>query len=139
LDPFHHPSSHQEGRKVTVADIRILVVDDDEKLRRSLVTFLEDEAFEVTGVESGEAGLDLLVSNAMDAAIVDMRLPGMNGNEWIMRASHLCPKMRFLVYTGSVNYVVPKRLKTVLSNNQVFLKPAEDMGVLAEGLRRLIS
>jgi DNA-binding NtrC family response regulator len=121
-----------------VADIRVLIVDDEEKLRHSLLTFFEDEAFEVTGVASGEAALELLASQTVDAAIVDMRLPGMNGNEWIRRASQLYPHMHFLVYTGSVNYVVPKSLRTVLGNSQVFLKPAKDMSVLAEGVRRLI-
>ncbi len=120
-------------------DIRVLILDDDEKLRRSLETFFEDEAFEVTGVESGEAGLELLASHAVDAAIVEMRLPGMDGNEWITCASHLYPGMRFLIYTGLINYVVPEHLRTVLSNNQVFLKPSEDMGVLAEGIRRLVA
>ncbi|MCP4410796.1 MAG: response regulator [Gammaproteobacteria bacterium] len=120
------------------ANIRVLVVDYDEKLRYSLVTFLKDEAFEATGVESGKAGLEILVSHPVDTAIVDMRLPDMDGNEWITHASRLYPGMHFLVYTGLVNYVVPKHLRTVLSNDQIFLKPAEDMSFLAEGIRRMV-
>lgn len=42
---------------------------------------LEDEGYIVVGAESGEAGIDLVDRHPIDLAIVDLRLPGMNGFE----------------------------------------------------------
>jgi two-component system OmpR family response regulator len=115
---------------------RILVVDDEESIRRGLRAWLEDEDFEVATAESGEKALEILSSDPADGAIVDIRLPGMDGNAFMEQAHRLCPRMRFLIYTGSVNYCPPANLQDLgIDQNDVFQKPLRDMAMLVAAVR----
>src|ERR1700735_3014321 len=60
---------------------RILVVEDDERIRSSMRLALEGEGYEVMDVASGEEALDLFVESPTDVALIDIMLPGMDGFE----------------------------------------------------------
>jgi DNA-binding NtrC family response regulator len=118
---------------------RILVVDDEVSIRRSLRAYLEDEGFAVIDVGSGEEGLAKLIDNLPDAAIVDIRLPGMDGNAFIEQAHRLHPAMAFLIYTGSAGYDPPPAIQAIgIRKEHVFKKPQNDLAMLATALRRLL-
>ncbi len=116
---------------------RILIVDDEESIRRSLRAYLEDEGFEVVDVGKGEEGLDTLVQEPADAAIVDMRLPGMDGNAFVEQAHQLLPKMTFFIYTGSVGYKPPASLQAIgVNEERVFKKPLGDIALLVDAMKK---
>jgi CheY-like chemotaxis protein len=58
---------------------RILIIDDDEPVRRATTIMLEARGFEIVAVESGQAGVDAVKAGAFDAVIVDLFMPGMDG------------------------------------------------------------
>jgi DNA-binding response OmpR family regulator len=58
---------------------RVLVVEDDEKSRRLLRDVLVFHGFEVTAVDSGEAGVHAARLARPDAALLDIQLPGIDG------------------------------------------------------------
>ena len=119
--------------------LRILVVDDEESIRRGLQAYLEDDGFEVITAESGEEGIEALKRRAADGAIVDIRLPGMDGGEFMERAHTLCPEMQFLIHTGSVGYRPASSLEAIgVTEARVFQKPVKDISVLAAALRKLL-
>jgi len=60
---------------------RILVVEDDERIRSSMRLALEGEGYEVSDAASGEEGLDLFAEAPPDVALIDLMLPGMDGFE----------------------------------------------------------
>jgi DNA-binding response OmpR family regulator len=60
---------------------RILVVEDDERIRSSMRLALEGEGYEVRDAASGEEGLDLFAEAPTDVALIDLMLPGMDGFE----------------------------------------------------------
>jgi DNA-binding response OmpR family regulator len=60
---------------------RILIVEDDERIRTSLRLSLEQEGYVVDEAASGESALDLFVAQPHDIALVDLMLPGMDGFE----------------------------------------------------------
>jgi len=117
----------------------ILVVDDEDMVRINLVAFLEDEGFEVLSAASGEDALDLLQSSSADLGIIDMRLPGMDGNELIATAKQRYPHMHFVIHTGSTEYTLPSQLIELgLTEALVMHKPLADMGLLVDKLRGLM-
>ena len=65
----------------------ILLVEDDRRIRTSLRLVLEDEGNTVEEAESAEAALEMLGRRAVEVAIVDLMLPGMDGFE-------LCRRLR---------------------------------------------
>ena len=69
--------------------VRVLVVDDEPGIRRSLGGVLEDEGFAVASAESGEACLDELSRSSYDLVILDVWLPGIDGLETLMRIQEM--------------------------------------------------
>jgi CheY-like chemotaxis protein len=118
---------------------RVLVVDDEASICLSLCEYLEDQGFSVLAAANGEEALDVLMRESVDVAIIDMRLPGMDGNALILKAHELRPSLEFLVYTGSTNYQLPAPLRALgISPRQVFRKPVGDLLTVAEAARRLV-
>ncbi len=107
----------------------ILIVDDDECVAGNIQAYLEDEGYQVCIASSGEQALLVLDECKPDFAIVDMRLPGMDGNNFIQQASVIQNQLQFLIHTGSIEYTLPDFLRT---NNKVrqsvFFKPIVNMG-----------
>ncbi|HEY5245045.1 MAG TPA: response regulator, partial [Acidimicrobiales bacterium] len=58
---------------------RILVVEDDERIRSSMRLALEGEGYEVDEAVSGEDALDHFAAQSPDVALIDLMLPGMDG------------------------------------------------------------
>src|ERR1700687_4072472 len=57
----------------------VLVVDDEEIMREILETLLTREGYEVRLASSGEEGLDIARGMPIDAAVVDIQMPGLDG------------------------------------------------------------
>jgi DNA-binding response OmpR family regulator len=60
---------------------RLLVVEDEDKLRKALQRGLADEGYEVVAVEDGDDGLACAVGEPFDCLILDVMLPGRDGIE----------------------------------------------------------
>jgi two-component system KDP operon response regulator KdpE len=60
---------------------RILVVDDDPQIRRTMRATLIARGYEVTDVRTGEEALDRMRSDTYDLVLLDMNMPGMGGTE----------------------------------------------------------
>jgi two-component system KDP operon response regulator KdpE len=60
---------------------RILVVDDEEQIRRALKSVLSARHYEVLLAETAERGLELTAEHTPDLVILDLSLPGMSGLE----------------------------------------------------------
>ena len=119
---------------------RILVVDDDRTVANSLKQYLEDADFEVTPAGRAEEALSFAEDNVFDAAILDIRLPGMNGEELLKRLHERDPSMRFLIYTGSSNYTLPESLVSIgIREEQVIPKPAESLSVFLKKINDLFN
>jgi DNA-binding NarL/FixJ family response regulator len=65
-----------------------------------------------------------------------MRLPGIDGNDTIVKAHELQPSLHFLIHTGSTDYQAPHSLHHIgITKDAIFLKPLMDLSVLAEAVR----
>lgn len=62
-----------------MVSMRILVVEDDEKIASFLTQGLHEVGYTVDAVQTGEAALRLFETKTYDAAVVDLMLPGMDG------------------------------------------------------------
>lgn len=58
---------------------KILVIEDDENIRESLVELLEMKTFQLLSADNGEAGLDLAIRENPDLIICDVMMPGLDG------------------------------------------------------------
>jgi two-component system nitrogen regulation response regulator NtrX len=84
----------------------ILVVDDEQSIRASLKDLLEDEGYAVRTVESGEACLELFQSDGgepVDAVLLDIWLPGVDGLEVLKSLKQLHPNLPVIMLSGHAN------------------------------------
>lgn len=108
--------------------MRALIVDDDELVRETLASLFEDHGVEVFTAASAEDALRIVETSSIHVAVVDMRLPGIDGNECILLAHSLNRNLRFLILTGLGGYALPAGLQALgLSQALVFRKPLTDM------------
>ena len=119
--------------------LRVLVVDDEPFIVLGLRTFLEDEGMHVDSAGSGEEAVDIVRNDSgIDVCIMDMRLPGMNGDTTIRTLYEICPDLRFIIHTGSADYSIPDDLRAIgITERQLFAKPLLDMMPLAETVAAL--
>ncbi len=115
----------------------LLILDDEESIRQSIAAYFEDEGFTVFQAASGEEALDIVKGNNINAAVIDIRLPGMDGNAFMVKAGTLYPKIKFIIHTGSADYRLPDTLKKIgVKRENVFIKPVHDLDVLATALKQ---
>ena len=118
---------------------KILIVDDEPGLLFSLMAFLEDEGFNVQGTSSGEEAFSLLENKTFDAAIVDVRLPGKDGDDVILEAIETGCTAKFIIHTGSADYQLPISLKKHgFTQEDIFLKPISDLDIICQALLQRI-
>src|SRR5688572_9090280 len=81
----------------------VLVVDDDSALIRTLADILRMHGYAPSTAETGHAGLALAKDNAPALAIVDLRLPDMDGMELASRLHALSDLTEVVVLTGNAS------------------------------------
>lgn len=121
-------------------DVLVLVVDDERMVRENLEAYLEDEGFRVITASSGEDALALLEHAEPHVVIIDMRLPGMSGNDFILCAHAAHPALRYIIHTGSTNYKLPPELAQIgIRAEGVFIKPLSNMDILVRAIPKAIA
>src|ERR1700744_4136818 len=86
----------------------ILIVEDEPRMRRLLEISMGEDGHNVQTVEDAEKGLAFLRREAADLVVTDLKLPGMNGLDFLLEGKRLNPGLPFVVMTayGSVETAV---------------------------------
>ena len=79
---------------------RILIVDDDESIRKTMKTILEDEGYIVDLAATGNEAVRKTEKRAYNLALLDIRLPDMEGIELLKLMKDTVPPMRKIIVTG---------------------------------------
>ncbi len=80
-------------------EARILLVEDDARIRQALGLALADEGCQVVEAESGEQALERLDSTTVDLVLLDLMLPGMDGLE-VCRSIRSCGDLPIIIVTA---------------------------------------
>ncbi|MDH5788699.1 MAG: response regulator [Candidatus Bathyarchaeota archaeon] len=79
---------------------RILIVDDDENIRKVLTAILKDEGYAVESVGTARGAIEKTKKQFYNLTLIDIRLPDMEGIELLTRIKNTTPKMRKIIITG---------------------------------------
>ena len=79
---------------------KILIIDDDENIRKVLQTILEDEGYLVETADTAKKGIERSEKAFYNLALIDVRLPDMEGIELLSKLRSTKPKMRKIIVTG---------------------------------------
>lgn len=104
-------------------EITILYVD-DEPINLFLFSQIFEKKYKIITAESGYAGLNIIEKNPnIDVVISDMKMPGMNGIEFIQKAKELYSNIHYYILTSyDITPEIDNALKTGLIN-KYFQKP----------------
>lgn len=78
----------------------VLIVDDEEGVRRSLKKALGSEAYELFSARDGREALEMVRDNPIDIVICDFKMPGMNGLETLVEIGKSDPEVTRIILTG---------------------------------------
>ncbi|MGE5257158.1 MAG: sigma-54-dependent transcriptional regulator, partial [Hyphomicrobiales bacterium] len=107
----------------------ILIIDDDDQLRKSFHKLLSEEGYTVDSAASGEDGIRRIQKTMPDVVILDMRLPGMNGLDTFQAIHQLEPKLPVIIMTafGTTDHAIEA---TKYGAFDYVLKPFDIPGML---------
>ncbi len=88
------------NKKELSIPLRVLFVDDEENVLRSLTRLFMSEDYEVLTAASGAAGLDIMRNTEIPVIVSDQRMPAMSGAEFLERSRQISPDSIRIILTG---------------------------------------
>jgi adenylate cyclase len=116
--------------------IRVLIVDDEEGVRRSLKKLLQRDGYDILLAENGTEAIDIVRQqvNEIETVICDFKMPGLDGLETLTEISKINPEIIKIILTGyatldraieSVNSGIDGFLTKPFDNKEIRLKLRE--------------
>jgi len=112
----------------------ILVVDDDAAVRKSLSSILSQEGYSVEAVENGNHAIRISEKSRFDIALIDIKLPDMDGTELLSRLKENQPRMIMIVITGFPT--LENAMETVNEGADGYILKPFDVQKLLEMIRK---
>ena len=88
------------GEKLKSDQKNILVVDDDTGVRTVFSSILRKEGYRVTAVKNGYEAIKVIDEESFDLALVDLRMPGLDGIQVLERIRSRRPQTRVIIYSA---------------------------------------
>ena len=102
----------------------ILLVEDEEKTGQMLKMALETEGIDVEWVKAGQEALTLLEKGKYDLIVLDLKLPGMSGDDVLEEIRRVDPYVEVIVYTNYEN--PPVMMKLINLGVEGYIKKGSD-------------
>ena len=105
---------------------KVLIVDDEENILHALTRLFRKEEYDILTAKSGEEGLEILDSHDIDLIISDLKMPIMNGVEFLAQAKERNPDALRIMLTGQADI---KAMLDAIDQGEVYrflLKPWND-------------
>ncbi len=103
-DAHRHPHERRhvdlQRPSPTLLFRRVLLIEDESRLREMLLRAVTEMGFEAEAVGSGEAGVRLLGQKSFDTVIIDLNLPGIPGIELLELIHTRWPEIQSIILTG---------------------------------------
>jgi DNA-binding NtrC family response regulator len=115
---------------------RVLIVDDEEKIRSSLSQFLKDSGYETIEAGNGIEALQLSKDEKPVVILLDLKMPGMDGIECMEQLKSLDPDVPIIMITAHGD--VPTAVKAVKLGAYDFMLKPPNFSLLGMAIRRAV-
>ncbi len=85
------------------SSLKILIIDDESIVHRTLTPYLEQCGHQVDSASEGESGLEKIKQSGYDVALLDIRMPGMDGLSVLEKAVESDPELSVVILSGHGN------------------------------------
>jgi DNA-binding response OmpR family regulator len=119
---------------------QILIVDDEELMRKALRVILESEGYSVVEAPHGRIAMKLFCEHPIDLVIVDLLMPEQDGLETILQVRRVWPEVKIIGISGGGRYGLMYLLQVAktLGANRIFSKPFDRQELLM-AIRELLT
>ena len=127
--PMHIDKGNSSGsqsilKKWSPKAATILVVDDEDYLRRALCDILDAEGYNLVAAEDGETAINLFKSGHFDLVLMDIMMPGIDGFETIKILRNINPEIKIIILCGTTQAFTKRGFKEAEVQGIIF-KPFE--------------
>jgi len=91
--------------------VNILVAEDEADLRDILKVTLEQEGYRAILASNGDEAIKKIEKKSFQMALIDIKMPGMNGKELVSKIKQINPLMPIVIITGSPDFKEEMSLK----------------------------
>lgn len=117
---------------------RILSIEDEDTVRRSIVGYLEDSGYEMLEAENGRIGLEVFEEEKPDLVLCDLRMPELDGLSVLAEITRSSPETPFIIVSGTGDmHDAVEALK--LGAWDFITKPIQDMEVLEHSVIKALT
>ena len=118
--------------------IKILIIEDEEPIRRVLTRIINEESdqYKVTEAENGSDGLALIEKNSFDLVLCDIKMPKMDGNEVLEKSKSSKPRLPFIMLTGHGN--IETAVESMKLGAYDFISKPPDLNRLLTAMRHAL-
>ena len=113
--------------------IRLLIVDDEVPFLNAISERLRLKDFDVTSAENGEMAMEAALEKTFDVAVVDLHMPGMNGQELLTALKARHPFLQVLVLPGQGT--VSTAMECMRMGATTYLEKPYDFAQLVEAIK----
>ncbi len=117
-----------------IKNAKILVVDDDETIRKTMKAILEDEGYIVDLASTGKEAIGKTEKTVYNLALLDIRLPDMEGVELLKLMKDTVPRTRKIMVTGYPS--VQNAIAAVNKQADAYLVKPVDIEKLLETVKK---
>lgn len=117
---------------------KILIIEDEEPIRRVLVRILtdEDSSFEIHEASDGKKGLDLIKNDSYDLVLCDIKMPKVDGIELLQRTRKTSSTVPFIMLTGHGN--IETAVESMKLGAYDFISKPPDLNRLINSVRNAL-
>ena len=117
---------------------KILIIEDEEPIRRVLVRILKDEdsSFEINEASDGKKGLDLIKNDSYDLVLCDIKMPKVDGIELLQRTRKTNSAIPFIMLTGHGN--IETAVESMKLGAYDFISKPPDLNRLINSVRNAL-
>ena len=117
---------------------KILIIEDEEPIRRVLVRILNDEdsSFEIHEASDGKKGLDLIKNDSYDLVLCDIKMPKVDGIELLQRTRKTNSTIPFIMLTGHGN--IETAVESMKLGAYDFISKPPDLNRLINSVRNAL-
>ena len=117
---------------------KILIIEDEEPIRRVLVRILKDEdsSFEIHEASDGKKGLDLIKNDSYDLVLCDIKMPKVDGIELLQRTRKTNSTIPFIMLTGHGN--IETAVESMKLGAYDFISKPPDLNRLINSVRNAL-
>ena len=118
---------------------RLLIVDDELSVRDSLAKWFHEEGYEVGIAEDANNALTRLAEGRWDAALLDIKMHGIDGIELQRRIHEIDPELIVIMMTGYASVETAVRIRPTLKPAKVTLLPVSIVQACASWVSGLLT